>query len=273
MKKSIYFIVVAFALLTTFMSCSSPADSSGPKNPSISATPTKEGIYGKIEVPAGITNIEVIRKDVSLDKEHVCANINYDSKSLGTVLYFTDYFVEALTSYEYKANFISNGDWGNPECVTTTIKNEYGGYGLLSAFEHDYYSSYYYYYTPPAYNRNTNRFENMELKSQVFDDVSYYVNVAPNGTEDWIIPGNGINLTYVSNSYKSCIDISKIASYYSSHYSTESNYSQEHTAALSQSIDGYTIRVIPVLFNYDDGAWLEYKGVISFYSNDTWEWK
>lgn len=248
MKKSLYFVVAAFALLATFVSCASP-ESEKPKNEKslVILTPTQDGVEMELTIPAGVSNVEIIRKDLDTNEQHVCCNINYNpNPSTGDTFTLTDYFVEGNTNYEYKIKYIRNRDWNNPEYITRTVRST-SGYGLLTVFA-----------TKPTYNSVNNRFENMVLNNISADGIEgfFTVNIAANDTENWRIDDGGTNMNQLkgvdSVTGKAYFDITYLLNY------------------VGSGIDDNTIRVIPVINSYERGAWINYSGITSYYKNGAW---
>ena len=73
MKKILYVVVAAVAMLATFVSCKTPEEEKTP----VILPATDEGIKMELEIPAGVSNVEIVRKDLQSNIEHVCCNINY----------------------------------------------------------------------------------------------------------------------------------------------------------------------------------------------------
>jgi len=237
MKKIIYVLMAALTMLVTFISCDKPEDL-----PSVSFTATDYGINMQLYVPAEVTNIQIIRQDLDTLESHVCLNINYNpSPSVGDNFDLTDYFVKSYTNYEYTVQFITNWDWYNPYRLTRTVTTGIGGVGLLTVFK-----------TKPTYDSATNKFVNMELNPIGADGIEgfYTVNAAEKGTPNWLIDDGGINIHKLGDG--TYIDISKLHD------------------KLKDGIDGYTIRVIPVINSYEQGAWINYSGITSYYRDGQW---
>jgi len=247
MKKSIYLVAAAFAMLTTFVSCSSPETSPEAESSPVILTATHNGVQMEFTIPDGITNVKIIRKDVTANEQHVCCNINYSpNPSAGDTFTLTDYFVKENTDYEYEVTYIKNWQWSTPDSIITRSVSSTGGKGLLTVFA-----------TKPTYNSTNKRFENMVLNDISADGVNgfFTVNAAPKNTENWLIDDGGINMNKLKGTDpatgKDYFDITKL---------------------LASGIDGYKIRVIPVINSHDDerGAWINYSGITSVYENGEW---
>lgn len=242
MKKILYVVVAAVAMLATFVSCKTPEEEKTP----VILTATDEGIEMELEIPAGVSNVEIVRKDLQSNIEHVCCNINYNPEvSPGVTKVFTDYFVEPNITYEYKVKYIRNWDWNNPEYVLVKVDNGNGGLGLLTTFK-----------TKPTYNSESKVFEGMVLNNISVEGFSAFftVNACNNDNGIWLIDDGGINIRNLCDApfTGTYFDITKLHS------------------NLASGIDGYTIRVIPVINYYDGKAWINYSGITSYYKDGTW---
>jgi len=251
MKKSLYFVVAAFALFTTFVSCASaPAESvsnveepvadAPAENLPVTAKATADGIELKIAAPAGTTNVQIIRKDLVSNYEFICGMVNFSNATSGENRTYVDYFVEPNKAYAYSVKMIKNWNWNNPEIATVEAANGNGGKGLLTAFE-----------KAPTYNPETKCFENMKLNIINLAGFNTSVLVNANNNSYWLNDDGGYNIFTMGD-----------GSYFSIDY------------ILGQfgvdTIDGITIRVGVGVNTEDNGAWIIYNGIPTDYVNGKW---
>lgn len=251
MKKSLYFVVAAFALLATFVSCASaPAEAASDvttptenvpevKSPVV-AEATSNGIELKISAPAGTTNVQILRKNLVSNYEFICGMVNFSNPTSGEDKTYLDYFVEPNKAYKYSLKFIKNWNWNNPEIFTVEVENGNGGKGLLKAFE-----------KTPTYNPDTRCFENMKLNNINLEGFGTSILVNANNNSYWLNDDGGYNIFTMGD-----------GSYFSIDY------------VLGQfgvdTINGITIRVGIGVNKEDNGAWIIYNGVPTDFVNGKW---
>lgn len=247
MKKSIYLVVAAFAMLTTFVSCASKPAETKPAEPKpveklpVTVEATDNGIELKLDIPAGITNVQIFRKDVDSNFEFVCGMVNFPSATSGGNKTYIDYFVEPNKTYAYTVRFVKNWNWNESKYYNAEVVKGYAGKGEFTPFE-----------KIPTYDASANSFVGMKLKNIGLDGFNSFTNVNAyrNDKKVWLVDDGGYNIYTMGD-----------GTYFGISYLLDK---------LEANVEDITIQVGSGANKEDNGCWIIYNGIPAVYTNGVW---